>query len=308
MPTAAFAPAGCDSATEGFAACLKEKEAPEPDPALAAAMLRPPAAPLVAFTLRLGGTVYEISVARGDPAPLPDSGPAEATLTETRIMPEPEEASPSADAAPPAPPEGDFTDLPLRNTRQIPEQAPGGSGLVARLVVFQAAEEALPPTALPGFVAQMAGPPQPAAPVADHEPPPPPEPEAMTPETAASPPDSAAECGQTDSRMELTLAPEDLGPLHFSMETQGDVIRVLLSAEQPVSLELLRRHAAELVQNLHDAGYREARMSFGHWQQARASDTRAPPRIVATPPLPEPADSPPQPTRRAGRRGLDIKF
>lgn len=290
LPVNATGSAFADPEVADFEACLAQEDTPTVDPALAAAMLPPPAMPMAVFTLRLDGTVYEISVAQGRDAPVPEPAP-DAVLAAS----EPETPIPPAD--PPAP---DFTDLPLRSTRAMAEQGlPGPSGLAARLVVFDTPAESLFDVLAPAPLPDLSRPLANASSA--------PEPPRPTAALAPSPPDPAPEQAPTDCRMELTLAVEDLGPLHFSMETQGDVIRVHLTAEHPVSLDLLRRHAAELVQNLHDAGYREAKMSFGQWQQGRPSDTCAPPRSVAPPPS-DPADPPPQPIRRAGRRGVDIKF
>ena len=116
--------------------------------------------------------------------------------------------------------------------------------------------------------------------------------------------------GGTES-VELALAPDELGRLRMSMQAEGDVMRVLLSAERPETIDLLRRHADHLAQEFRQAGFSGATLSFGQWGAGGAAHPQA--QAQATPPAapaPVAGPSPTQPTPRApavaGVGGLDL--
>ena len=105
--------------------------------------------------------------------------------------------------------------------------------------------------------------------------------------------------GGTES-VELALAPDELGRLRMSMQAEGDVMRVLLSAERPETIDLLRRHADHLAQEFRQAGFSGATLSFGQWGAGGAAHPQA--QAQATPPAapaPVAGPSPTQPTPRA---------
>ena len=118
--------------------------------------------------------------------------------------------------------------------------------------------------------------------------------------------------GGTES-VELALAPDELGRLRMSMQAEGDVMRVLLSAERPETIDLLRRHADHLAQEFRQAGFSGATLSFGQWGAGGAAHPQA--QAQATPPAapaPVAGPSPTQPTPRApavaGVGGLDLRL
>jgi hypothetical protein len=77
----------------------------------------------------------------------------------------------------------------------------------------------------------------------------------------------------TPARIELTLAPETLGRLHFEMRPEGAAMAITLSAERPETLDLMRRHLPELLAELKQAGVQAGSMSFGPWSEGRSAPT-----------------------------------
>jgi flagellar hook-length control protein FliK len=68
-------------------------------------------------------------------------------------------------------------------------------------------------------------------------------------------------------RIELVLAPEDLGRLRFDMTQHGESLHVILSAERPETLDLLRRSLPDLLAELRQAGVQAGSFSFGQWSE-----------------------------------------
>lgn len=64
-------------------------------------------------------------------------------------------------------------------------------------------------------------------------------------------------------RIELTLAPETLGRVHFDMRPDANGLSITLSAERPETLELIRRHLPDLLAELRQAGVQAGTLSFG---------------------------------------------
>ncbi len=81
----------------------------------------------------------------------------------------------------------------------------------------------------------------------------------------------------TSDRIEVTLAPEELGKLRMSMVADGDVMRVHLVVERPETLDLLRKHADQMVAEFRQAGYAGASLSFGNWGGDNGAESRRPP-------------------------------
>ncbi|NEY91128.1 flagellar hook-length control protein FliK [Tabrizicola oligotrophica] len=112
-------------------------------------------------------------------------------------------------------------------------------------------------------------------------------------------------------RIELTLAPETLGRLHFDMRPEGAGLSITLSAERAETLDLMRRHLPELAAELKQLGIQAGSFSFGGWsdgRQPRAEttfDTRAP-TTGATPDFTPPAPVSHRPMAAAG--ALDLRI
>ena len=75
--------------------------------------------------------------------------------------------------------------------------------------------------------------------------------------------------------IDVALNPEELGRLRFELHQHGDQVRVHLVAERPDTLDLLRRHADELLAELRQAGFGGAELSFGAWGKGRSHPAAA---------------------------------
>ena len=108
-----------------------------------------------------------------------------------------------------------------------------------------------------------------------------------------------------DSHADLLLNPEELGRLRFSLRHDGDKLMVVLTAERPDTLALLRQNTPQLLAEFTAAGFSGASLSFGKWD---GGDDRAAP-------LPDPAestmmqpDAAPPPSRKSPVQGLDLRL
>ena len=73
--------------------------------------------------------------------------------------------------------------------------------------------------------------------------------------------------------LELSLAPEELGKMRMVMTPDGDKLRIVIQAERPETLELLRRNTECFCQDLRQSGYSSTSFSFSGW----GSSPSAPP-------------------------------
>lgn len=62
---------------------------------------------------------------------------------------------------------------------------------------------------------------------------------------------------------ELLLAPEELGKLRFVFGQDDGGLTILITAERPETLQLLRRNADALIQDLNQLGLTDATVDFG---------------------------------------------
>lgn len=84
--------------------------------------------------------------------------------------------------------------------------------------------------------------------------------------------------------VEVMLQPDELGSVRFQISQQGESVRVVFSAEHPETLDLMRRHAELLMQELRQAGFSGATLSFGSWgHQGGQRDTSLPQPILPQP-------------------------
>ncbi len=71
----------------------------------------------------------------------------------------------------------------------------------------------------------------------------------------------------TEGVTELTLVPEELGPVRIDLSTDRDQLVLAVSAERPETLELLRRSAMQLAAEMRAAGFLQVDLSFGQWSE-----------------------------------------
>ena len=65
--------------------------------------------------------------------------------------------------------------------------------------------------------------------------------------------------------VELVLSPAELGQLRFEIHHRGDQVQIVLSAERPETLDLLRRNSEQLLADFRNAGFAGASLAFGGW-------------------------------------------
>lgn len=117
---------------------------------------------------------------------------------------------------------------------------------------------------------------------------------------------------QGPGRVELTLSPEELGRVTLTIASQDGTMTVMVSAERPETLDLIRRHIDLLMQEARSAGFAGLEFGFG-------GDDRFPPGSLRRPDEgAEDAVSPRAPAPRPGtlapdspvalRGGLDLRL
>lgn len=77
-----------------------------------------------------------------------------------------------------------------------------------------------------------------------------------------------------DGTIEVSLKPEELGRVSLQLNGDGTTLNVAVSAERSETLDLLRRNADQLEQELRDLGYENLEFSFAD-QKDKGDDTEA---------------------------------
>lgn len=68
-----------------------------------------------------------------------------------------------------------------------------------------------------------------------------------------------------NGQIDLILQPRELGHIRFEMTTVADRIHVIISAERPESMDMIRRNADQLMADLRQSGFEQATLGFGSW-------------------------------------------
>lgn len=111
--------------------------------------------------------------------------------------------------------------------------------------------------------------------------------------------------------IEFTLSPIELGQLRFEMRQTGEAVQILLSAERPETLDLLRKNSDSLLNDFRMAGFSGASLSFGGWggagqgAQPMTDDTA---RSGAAPPQIAPPDTPLPRAIQGAAAGLNLRL
>ena len=72
-----------------------------------------------------------------------------------------------------------------------------------------------------------------------------------------------------DHRVELTLAPEELGRVRLTLVTTEQGVTVSVQADRPDTLDLIRRNIDHLARDFRDLGYSAINFNFGEKPQDR---------------------------------------
>jgi hypothetical protein len=119
---------------------------------------------------------------------------------------------------------------------------------------------------------------------------------------------AAAVAARPERPLELRLAPVELGGLTLNLRQDGEILRVVLQADRPDTLDLLRRNGDVLLEELRLAGFAGAALSFGDGGGAQDRPTAAGPQAA---PTTEPAVLPPSVPAFApvpSAQGLDLRL
>jgi flagellar basal-body rod modification protein FlgD len=201
-------------------------------------------------------------------APQPAPGPAARARDVSATAPQP-------DAAPAPEPSAATASAPRATAMPLPDLRP-----------FWASDPTPVAIATDGSALAPLPPPLPASLPMPATPPP-------VPVAALSPLVIAIATDPGTGAVEVALSPDELGRLHLHVMSEGDHLRIALTAERPETLDLLRRHADQLLADLRQAGFGGATLSFG---QGTGGDGRAPaatprdagPQAEAAPPAAQP--------------------
>ena len=125
---------------------------------------------------------------------------------------------------------------------------------------------------------------------------------------------AAAITGTAEGRIEIRLDPEELGRVALQLQTDGDRVSLVITAERAETSELLRRHLHELAQDFRAMGYRSVDLGFGGQNGAHdrsGGAERARSGAGAGPPLQDAEDETPAapiPSPGPVGAGLDLRM
>lgn len=72
--------------------------------------------------------------------------------------------------------------------------------------------------------------------------------------------------------VEVLLNPAELGKVRFEIQHSHDTIRIVLTAERAETMEMLRRHSDQLLQEFRQSGFTGTSLSFGQWGHQQKQD------------------------------------
>ncbi|MBM9596110.1 flagellar hook-length control protein FliK [Roseitranquillus sediminis] len=111
-----------------------------------------------------------------------------------------------------------------------------------------------------------------------------------------------------DGPVELTLKPEELGTVRMTLEASDGAMTMVVAADRPETLDLLRRHIDQLAQELRSLGFENLSFSFSSERQQQARESAVPdPGTETAAPLAAP-DAAPQPQAGDATAGLDLRL
>jgi Flagellar hook-length control protein FliK len=118
-------------------------------------------------------------------------------------------------------------------------------------------------------------------------------------------------------QVELRLDPPELGSVRFQLDQSRADLVVTIIAERPDTLDLMRRHADQLLADLRQAGFQGASLNFGTSQgqggsgqggSGQSGHGSAPPSGQNAPPAPPSFATPAPPPPRATKGGLNLRL
>lgn len=121
---------------------------------------------------------------------------------------------------------------------------------------------------------------------------------------------AAALAARPERPLELRLAPVELGGLTVNLRQDGDILRVVVQADRPETLDLLRRNGEVLLEELRLAGFSGAALSFGDGGGTQDRQSQALPRAAPAIDTPPPSVAATAPTSGPvlAAQGLDLRL
>jgi hypothetical protein len=97
---------------------------------------------------------------------------------------------------------------------------------------------------------------------------------------------AAALAARPERPLEVRMAPAELGGLTVNLRQDGEILRVVVQADRPETLDLLRRNGETLLEELRLAGFSGAALTFGDGGGAQDRGSSAPSRTTPVTDLP----------------------
>ena len=121
---------------------------------------------------------------------------------------------------------------------------------------------------------------------------------------------AAALAARPERPIELRLAPTELGGLTVNLRQDGEILRVVVQADRPETLDLLRRNGDILLEELRLAGFSGTALSFGDGggAQDRQAEVQARPTRTDEAPLHRPTATPQASDPAQVAQGLDLRL
>ena len=123
---------------------------------------------------------------------------------------------------------------------------------------------------------------------------------------------TASATGLADAPVEIAFAPSELGTMRLLLSREGDGLSIVVTADRPEMLGLLRRNINSLAQDFRDLGFQTLSFSFqnDNGGGTAAKDTPLLPEDAATIVTPSASDHPAPyiPTPMAAEGGLDLRL
>ena len=119
---------------------------------------------------------------------------------------------------------------------------------------------------------------------------------------------SALAIAGPDGPVTLHLRPEELGLLHFQLTRTAEGTHIHLTVEQPATLDLLRRHADDLLADLQRAGFGGTSLSYSGSDGRSAAQNQSGPGVDESTDTPSQPAFPAAPLRLPAAGSLDLRL
>lgn len=113
-------------------------------------------------------------------------------------------------------------------------------------------------------------------------------------------------------QIDVLLRPKELGQIRFEMTVVGEKIHVIVSAERPEAMDMIRRNVDQLMADLRQSGFGQATFGLGGWTAQDQAEKPTPKGERAAEDAPADDFSSPNPHRTpqsyAGQGRLDLRL